>query len=128
MSFRLKSNCIFIIWTKLTIHFGPKVSKELRNLHEWTWMGWVLLSPLYTSLLISIFLARERNGCFHGLFSSFQSYQSKVYRTCPWYRDNRRKASEYLIELENTTFNILLSLHSADLERNPKCPISTCRI
>lgn len=70
------------------------------------------------------FLAKERNGCFHRLFSSFQSFQSKVYRTCPWYRDNRRKASEYLIELENTTFNILLSLHSADLEGNLKEKVS----
>lgn len=36
-----------------------------------------------------------------------------------------REASEYLIELENPTVNILLSLHSADLERNPKCIFST---
>lgn len=36
-----------------------------------------------------------------------------------------REASEYLIELENPTVNILLSLHGADLERNPKCLFST---
>ena len=100
--------------------------KYLKKILKFAWMDKCELSPFSSCIYIFNlhFLAKERNGCFHRLFSSFQSFQSKVYRTCPWYRDNRRKASEYLIELENTTFNILLSLHSADLEGNLKENVS----